>query len=357
MAAARWRLTAGIHAGVLLVSALAGSALAQANSATTGLPGQPEELVLPAALVPPRPPLGLVVPSQVLHWREEATALEHGENGRPRDPGRAATLYCQAARHGDAESQFALAWMLTNGRGIERDEPAAAHLFAAAAEQGLPQAQRMARGMGEPRGEPPPCLRPPELDLAQTPPPPKPAPNAQARAAAPAVRPMLMPAVNHRLYDEAPQPIVTFVRIIAPEYKLAPQLVLAIMQAESGFNPNVVSPKHAQGLMQLIPETAARFQVRDAMSASQNIRGGMAYLRWLLAFFVGDVPLVIAAYNAGEHAVERYRGVPPYAETQMYVRRVLANLGERAPHPFDARITAPSPALPLIRLAAYAPRR
>jgi Sel1 repeat len=133
-----------------------------------------------APLVTPRPPRGPVVPSQVLHWRQEATALEHGENGLPRDPARAATLYCQAARHGDAESQFALAWMLTNARGVERDEPAAAHLFAAAAEQGLPQAQRMARQLGTPLGEPPPCLRPPEIEPV---------------AARPATRPVLAGAV------------------------------------------------------------------------------------------------------------------------------------------------------------------
>ena len=74
--------------------------------------------------------------------------------------------------------------------------------------------------------------------------------------------------------------------------------------------------------MQLIPETAARFNVRKITDPRDNIRGGMAYLRWLLSFFEGDVILVTAAYNAGEHAVERYRGVPPYAETRQYVARV-----------------------------------
>ena len=115
---------------------------------------------LPAPLVAPKPPLSTVVPSQVLRWRQEAQALEHGENGMPRDPARAATLYCQAAQHGDAEAQFSLAWMLTNGRGIERDDAQAAHLFQAAAEQGMPQAVRMIASMGTPRGEPPPCLQP-----------------------------------------------------------------------------------------------------------------------------------------------------------------------------------------------------
>ena len=148
----------------------------------------------------------------------------------------------------------------------------------------------------------------------------------------------------------APQPIVNFVKLIAPDYKLAPHLVLAIMETESGFNANALSPRQAQGLMQLIPDTAARFKVRNAMDPAQNIRGGMAYLRWLMAYFEGDVALVAAAYNAGERAVERYRGVPPYAETRLYVRRILAAVGPMA-HGFDAAVTAPSPVLPLIRLA------
>ena len=304
---------------------------------------------LPAPLVAPHAPVNTVVPAQVLRWREEAQALEHGENGLPRDPARAATLYCQAARHGDAEAQFALAWMLTNGRGIVRDDAQAAHLFLAAAEQGLPQAQRMIASMGTPRGEPPPCLHPPAIE--------RPAPVAPpvAQAGAPKPGQGRLPAGQALgwippLPANAPQPIVNFVKLIAPDYKLAPHLVLAIMETESGFNANALSPRQAQGLMQLIPDTAARFKVRNAMDPAQNIRGGMAYLRWLMAYFEGDVALVAAAYNAGERAVERYRGVPPYAETRLYVRRILAAVGPMA-HGFDAAVTAPSPVLPLIRLA------
>ena len=95
------------------------------------------------------------------------------------------------------------------------------------------------------------------------------------------------------------------------------------------------------GLMQLIPGTARRFGVRNAFDPQQNIRGGMAYLRWLLAYYEGDVRLVAAAYNAGEGAVDKHRGVPPFSETQEYVKRVVARFGS-APHPFDARVTAPS---------------
>jgi soluble lytic murein transglycosylase-like protein len=326
-----------------LCLAVAGSAPAWAQ-----LPSADHQLAdglqaLPAPLVAPRAPLSTVVPSQVLRWRQEAQALEHGENGVPRDPARAATLYCQAAQHGDAESQFSLAWMLTNGRGIERDDAQAAHLFLAAAEQGMPQAQKMMQRLGTPLGEPPPCLQPMAVQL--------PTPPAQLAGRQPPkpVQPLLPPPET--LPPNAPAPIVNFVRLVAPDFKLSPQLVLAIIGTESNFNPNAVSPKNAQGLMQLIPDTAARFKVRNLFDPAQNIRGGMAYLRWLMAYYQGNVVLVAAAYNAGEGAVNRYRGVPPYAETLHYVRKVLAQVNSVV-HPFDASITEPSPALPLMRLAS-----
>ncbi len=284
---------------------------------------------LPRPTTPP-PERGPVVPAQVERWRAEAKAAEHGD-GVPRDAVRAAQLYCRAARYGDAESQFSLAWMLTNSRGIERDDAQAAHLFAAAAEQGLAQAQNMLGAMGTPRGESPACLRPPAEDLR---PPPPPAPTRATKV------PFKLPPPP--VPANAPAQIVNFVNIIAPDYKLEPYLVLAIIATESNFDPSALSPKRAQGLMQLIPETAARFGVRNAMDPTQNIRGGMAYLRWLMAYFEGDVVLVAAAYNAGEGAVERYRGVPPYAETRHYVRRILALTGNRYSHPFDASVTGPS---------------
>jgi soluble lytic murein transglycosylase-like protein len=94
------------------------------------------------------------------------------------------------------------------------------------------------------------------------------------------------------------------------------------MHAESAFRPNVVSHKGAQGLMQLIPATAERFGVSDAFDPSQNIDGGARYLAWLLKRFDGDIQLAAAGYNAGEGAVDRFKGVPPYEETQRYVERV-----------------------------------
>jgi soluble lytic murein transglycosylase-like protein len=293
---------------------------------------------LPRPAVPP-PEKGPVVPSQVQRWREDAHAAEHGD-GVPRDAPRAAELYCRAARYGDAEAQYSLAWMLTNARGIERNDAQAAHLFAAAAEQGHPQALNMAARLGTPLGPPPPCLRPPEADSVA---------RAPVRAAAPlaprpvgAAPPLPIPA-------HAPAPLVTFVRLTAPDYRLEPGLVLAVMAAESNFDPGAVSPKNAQGLMQLIPDTARRFGVRDPFDPVQNIRGGMAYLRWLLAYFEGDVALALAAYNAGEGAVERYLGVPPFAETRNYVLKILVALNGRRSHPFDPGATTPSTRLPQMR--------
>ncbi len=99
-------------------------------------------------------------------------------------------------------------------------------------------------------------------------------------------------------------------------------LVRAIIHAESAFNPNALSNKGAQGLMQLIPATAQRFGVSEPFTPAENIRGGTTYLAWLLKRFNGDTRLAAAGYNAGEGAVARFNGVPPYQETQRYIERV-----------------------------------
>ncbi len=308
-------------------------------------PGDPPQLTLDGLPRPTTPPpeRGPVVPAQVERWRQEAKALEHGDGGVARDPVRAAQLYCRAARYGDPEAQYSLAWMLTNSRGIERDEAQAAHLFAAAAEQGIEQAKNILARMGEPRGAPPACLRPPEEDPLVASGKAPPGPAAAARPGPAATLPPPPPPRN------APEAIVRFVNLVAPEYQLPPHLVLAFMATESNFDASAVSPKNAQGLMQLIPGTAARFGVRNVFDPVQNIRGGMAYLRWLMAYFEGDVRLVAAAYNAGERAVERYLGVPPYAETRMYVYKIMAASGGQVQHTFDASVTPPSSVMPLIR--------
>ena len=109
------------------------------------------------------------------------------------------------------------------------------------------------------------------------------------------------------------------VRRIAVEHSLSPQLIHSVIKVESNYNAHAISSKGALGLMQLIPATARRFGVSDAFNPVQNIPGGARYLRYLLDLYNGNTPLALAAYNAGEGAVERYGGVPPFAETRNYV--------------------------------------
>ena len=118
------------------------------------------------------------------------------------------------------------------------------------------------------------------------------------------------------------------IRAAATEFGVEEAIVRAIMHAESAFNPNALSRVGAQGLMQLMPATAQRFGVANPFDPAQNIRGGVEYLAWLLKRFNGDLTLAAAGYNAGEGAVDRHKGVPPYSETQRYVVRV-AQLAER----------------------------
>ena len=108
----------------------------------------------------------------------------------------------------------------------------------------------------------------------------------------------------------------------AREFGVEEAIVRAIIHAESAFNPNALSRVGAQGLMQLMPATADRFGVVNAFDPAQNIRGGVQYLAWLLKRFNGDLTLAAAGYNAGEGAVDRHKGVPPYNETRRYVERV-----------------------------------
>ena len=108
----------------------------------------------------------------------------------------------------------------------------------------------------------------------------------------------------------------------AKQYGVDEAIVRAIIHAESAFNPNALSRVGAQGLMQLMPATAQRFGVGNPFDAGQNIQGGVKYLAWLLKRFNGDLTLAAAGYNAGEGAVDKYNGVPPYKETQRYVQRV-----------------------------------
>lgn len=225
------------------------------------------------------------------------------------DREKAVELYCQAARQGSAEGQYALGWMYANGRGVERNDGIAARLFEMAAARKHADAQKLLRFM------PLPDKRKVQL------------PNCLSRNVY--VRTNITP--NKYYVDQS---ISALVEKLAPQYEIDPGLVLAVIAVESGFNTQAVSPKNAQGLMQLIPATAERFQVRDVFDPEENIRGGMAYLRWLLAFFKGDVALVAAAYNAGEGAVEKYRGIPPYPETVKYVDKIMSRYNKTS-HPYQ----------------------
>lgn len=113
---------------------------------------------------------------------------------------------------------------------------------------------------------------------------------------------------------------------IAAEHSLPPQLIHSVIKVESNYNPYAVSTKGALGMMQLIPETARRFGVKNVFNPIENIQGGAKYLRYLLDLFDGSYPLALAAYNAGEAAVARYGGIPPYPETQNYVILVRRQL-------------------------------
>lgn len=255
--------------------------------------------------------------------RAEARSYEHGE-GVSKDPLRAASLYCDGARYGDAEAQFNLGWMHANGRGVERSDELAVYFFKLAAEQGHGPAQKMLRFVGQTVAPMPKCMEIVTVEVEDD---------------------EIFQAVG-----PSQQKVFGLVNKLAPEYGINPRLVMAVIRAESNFESTAISPKNAQGLMQLIPETSLRFNVRKPFDPEQNIRGGMSYLRWLLAYFEGNVALVAAAYNAGEGAVNRFRGIPPYAETRGYVKRIMS-IFKKDDHPFDPGITTPSPELPKIRVA------
>ena len=253
-----------------------------------------------------------------------AIAFEHGE-GVARDPQKALELYCVAARDGNAEAQYSLGWMYANGRGVPHDEAIAASFFALAARSGHVYAERMLARVGEMRGELPDCMKAPE---------------------APPALPLLEEPDPFLALSPQQRKIADAVIRVAPRFGIEPRLALAVVAVESNFVPTARSVKDARGLMQLIPDTAERFNVRNPYDVDDNVRGGLSYLRWLLAYYQGQVALAAAAYNSGEATVDRYRGIPPYPETREYVKRVLA-LFRKDSHPYDSRVVAPSPMLSL----------
>ncbi len=135
---------------------------------------------------------------------------------------------------------------------------------------------------------------------------------------------LLQPGVLPRTARLTAANMSELIDAFAAEYELDPALIRAVIQVESNFNRKAVSPKGAQGLMQLMPATIWRLSVGDAYDPHENIGAGVRYLRQLMDRFQGDLTLVLAAYNAGENAVLRYKGVPPYKETRDYVTKVLS---------------------------------
>lgn len=137
-------------------------------------------------------------------------------------------------------------------------------------------------------------------------------------------------------------PFGELIRAAASKHGVDQELIASVIAVESNFNPRAVSPKQARGLMQLLPETVARFAVTNVFDPAQNIDAGTRFLKQLLTRYDQDLALALAAYNAGPDRVEQYRGVPPFPETRMYLRRVARQLGEHKKHKTDGGQTADS---------------
>lgn len=247
---------------------------------------------------------------------------------------KAANLYCQASRLGSAEAQFRLGMQYAFGKGVPENREQAAALFRIAANQGHHEAQNMLETINvQSAVDPPPCVL---ADVAPEKLPPRPVTVASNEPA--------VSAIEHYV-DSLPKErrwVVELVESLAHWYGIDPNFALSIIAVESNFNAVAQSNKQAMGLMQLIPATAERFNVKNAFDATQNIKGGLRYLRWLLAYYRGDTELVAAAYNAGEKAVDRYKGIPPYPETRNYVKRVM-DFYQRSSHPYESDVVDPSP--------------
>jgi len=188
---------------------------------------------------------------------------------------------------------------------------------------------------------PPPAPAPAAAPASKAAPPPPPAPNPNDEVERLRKAADLMVQVNSAL--GVPQsPYGQVIYDIAIRHSINPHLVAALIHVESAFNPRAVSRKGAYGLMQLLPETARRFGLnkkKDLLDPKKNLEAGVRYLKWLTNRFGGDAEKILAAYNAGEGAVERFGGIPPYQETQNYVQKIFGLLG-------FAVAPAPRPAAP-----------
>lgn len=299
--------------------ALTGAALAQT----------PMNLPTPAAVLAEEPPALRRLMQQASEL-ESATDTQDGS-------WQAAVLYCQASRWGSIEGQYRLGMLYAFGQGVPESRPLAAALFSLAASQGHAQANQMLDNIQLTSDELPACVTHAQLPEKA----PAPIfnglqPGDLAAGASPSIDRFLLTLPTHKRW------VIPLATTLSAWYALDPKLVLSVIAVESNFETGAQSPKAAMGLMQLIPDTAARFNVRNAFDATQNLRGGIRYLRWLLSYYRGNITYALAAYNAGEGRVDRYRGVPPFPETRAYVRRVIGLYGG-VRHGFDENLTAASP--------------
>lgn len=256
-------------------------------------------------------------------------AIKYEDLGTSNSYWQAAKLYCEASRLGVIEAQYRLGVLYAFGKGVPKNRDYAATLFAIASQQGHPQATEMLEAIHYTSDIAPPCITqavdPEKISY-------KSGDDSQ------------MGEIDQYLARLPKQQkwLIDLVNTTSEWYQVDPKLILSIIAIESGFNKMATSNAKAMGLMQLIPATANRFNVKNAYDAVQNIKGGVRYLSWLLNYYSGDVTLVVAAYNAGEKAVDRYKGVPPYKETIEYVKK-FKKLYTPEQHPYQDKPKAESP--------------
>lgn len=238
----------------------------------------------------------------------------------PNNYWQAAKLYCEASRLGAIEAQYRLGVLYAFGKGVPKNRDYAATLFATASQQGHHEATAMLETIRYTSDSPPPCT-------TQTIDPEK----FNTKSGDGSQTPNLDEYLNS--LPKQKRWVVDLANTTSEWYEVDPKLTLSIIAIESRFNKMATSNANAMGLMQLIPETADRFNVKNAYNAVQNIKGGVRYLSWLLNHYSGDVELVVAAYNAGEKAVDRYKGIPPYKETIEYVKK-FKKLYPAEQHPY-----------------------
>jgi hypothetical protein len=236
---------------------------------------------------------------------DQGWAAERGIGIR-KNPRLAIELYCDAATMGSSEGFFRIGRLLSQGPRALRDPPLGNAYLALAARLGHRQA-----GMLHDRQ-----IENAAVDRIC------PSNNASEFTDASGGSTFDMEGYLAGL-SPAKRNIAALIRRHAPRYGVNTHWALSIALAESNLDANAVSPRNAQGVMQLIPDTQERFGVLKPFDPEQNIKGGLAYLKWLQNRFGGDLRRVAAAYNAGEGNVDRYGGIPPFPETQHYVRRVL----------------------------------